>query len=109
MRQKRLRHFGLALAGEAAWDILLALYQALLAGRALTLQQLCAQSGAYPATIRRWLVVLAGLGLIEQPDAPADPAQQQARLTGKGEQAMADCLRGLLAEDPAERADHLPA
>lgn len=109
MRQRRLHNFGLALAGESAWDILLALYRGLLAGQDLTFQQLCTETGAYPATIRRWLAVLTGLGLIAQPDGPADPAQQQARLTPRGEQAMADCLRGLLADTALEQSDHRPA
>lgn len=95
LRQRRLRHLGLALAGEAAWDILLALYEAMLARRELTFYQLCSMSGAYPATIRRWLTALTSLGLIELPGTPSDPGLQRARLTRKGELAMTDCLRGL--------------
>ncbi|MBC2661252.1 hypothetical protein H7F50_05750 [Novosphingobium flavum] len=109
MRQRRLHNFGLALAGETAWDILLALYQALLAGRDLTFAQLCKESGAYPATIRRWLSVLAGLDLIDLPEAGSDPALLRARLTHKGELAMADCILGLLAEGGADPAEPLPA
>ncbi len=109
MRQRRLHNFGLALAGETAWDILLALYQALLASRELTFPQLCKESGAYPATIQRWLSVLAGLDLIELPEAGSDPALLRARLTHKGELAMADCILGLLADGGEDPAGQLPA
>ncbi|MBC2669688.1 hypothetical protein ACFOON_12975 [Novosphingobium piscinae] len=95
LRQRRLRHFGLALAGEAAWDLLLSLYEARLARRELSFYQLCATGGAYPATIRRWLAVLAGLGLIEVEGEGGDPVAERPRLTRKGEIAMTECLSGL--------------
>ena len=96
LRQRRLHHLGMALAGEAAWDILLTLFEARLACRQPTFAQLSAAGFAYPATTRRWITVLAGLGLVEQHGAVTDPGQRLG-LTRKGEQALTSCLSGLAA------------
>lgn len=96
LRQRRLRHLGIALSGDAAWDILLSLFAARLARRQPSFDELCAAGGGYPATVRRWVTVLIGLGLVEPCGPPADPDQRLA-LTRKGELAMAGCL-GALAE-----------
>ena len=93
LRQRRLANLGLTLAGEAAWDILLALFDAHLVNRELSVPLLCAMDGAYPATTRRWLGVLVSLGLVAL-DGPANA--QRARLTTKGEIAMSECLYGLV-------------
>ena len=96
LRQRRLANLGLTLAGEAAWDILLALFDAHLVKRDLSVPLLCAMDGAYPATTRRWIGVLVSLGLVAL-DGPANA--QRARLTGKGEIAMSECLYGLVPID----------
>lgn len=96
LRQRRLANLGLTLAGEAAWDILLALFDAHLVNRDLSVPLLCAMDGAYPATTRRWIGVLVSLGLVAV-EGPANA--QRARLTGKGEAAMSECLYGVVPVD----------
>jgi len=93
LRQRRLANLGLTLAGEAAWDILLALFDAHLVKRELSVPLLCAMDGAYPATTRRWIGVLVSLGLVTL-DGPANA--QRARLTDTGEIAMSECLYGVV-------------
>ena len=62
LRRKRAELFGEELFSDPAWDILLALYAASLAGSITTFDQL--STVAPPSTLARWLAVLQERGLV---------------------------------------------
>ena len=62
LRCKRAEVFGDELFSDPAWDILLALYAASLAGSTMTFDQLSIVTP--PSTLARWLAVLQERGLL---------------------------------------------
>jgi hypothetical protein len=91
VREARSEAFGAGLFSDPAWDILLTLYEARLAGRSVRSDQL--SPIAPGSTLARWLAVLQDRGLVscEQP-APVSPDLVVA-LSDAGEARMTRLFR----------------
>ena len=71
-RRLRAKYFDPQIFGEPAWDIMLSLYEAVLAQRFVTVSELCAGAGVPPTTALRWLHALERRGLVLRRDDPTD-------------------------------------
>lgn len=82
-RRHRQKHLNAALFGEPAWDMLLMLFHANLAGRPMAADELCNSAGPHVATSRRWISILANYGLVEFVELN-DADSEALRLTEEG-------------------------
>lgn len=87
-RRKRQSHFPEGLFADPAWDMLLGLYAAKLAGARTTVKDAIRASHVPSTTGLRWLGTLVRHGLCEKiPDA-MDARRQYVTLTAAGRAAM---------------------
>ena len=89
VRQARSAVFGENLFSDPAWDILLELYAANLAGRGLSLSDLCAAIEAPSSTTERWIAVLGDRELIHSVIDQRHPAGIVLGLTEEATTKMA--------------------
>ena len=80
-RQRRLRHFGKAMFGEPAWEMLLALY---VEGARVPVTRLTELSGGTKATAIRWIEYLEKERLIKREPHPTDRRSLIVHLTDRG-------------------------
>lgn len=88
LRAARRRIFGETLFGEPAWEILLELYEAQLAGRSESVSSICYASGVPGTTALRWIRHLENDEWIERAADPSDGRRYFLLLTKKGSEAM---------------------
>lgn len=74
--------------GDAAWDLLLALYYLPTTGERLTVTALSLAAGLQPTTGIRWQRLLTEEGLIERGPKEIDQRKQFFRLTSEGRSLM---------------------
>jgi DNA-binding MarR family transcriptional regulator len=80
--------FGLALAGEPGWDMLLLLYVEEAYGRRVSVSALCTGAGGSPTTAARHLRGLEDHGLMKRTDDPLDRRRSWIAFTPGGLTAM---------------------
>jgi hypothetical protein len=91
VRRQRSKVFGEGLFSDPAWDILLELFAAKLAGRRMTLREL---GGVAPeSTLARWVAALEERGLVACEVNPLDPDQFRIRLSSRSEDKMMRFLK----------------
>lgn len=92
IRRRRLEIFGTGLFSDPAWDLMLLLYQARIAG----LETRLAELGVHEpySTISRWADVLAKRGWVSLEWGPAD-GEPTMSLTAEGLSKMTNLLQGL--------------
>lgn len=88
LRRRREALFGRGLFGEPAWDMLLELYVAELAGRRECVSGLCCVSGVPSTTALRWIGLLENAGWISRTADPRDGRRSFLSLTRKARAAM---------------------
>lgn len=88
LRRRRERFFGSDLFGEPAWDMLLELYAAELAGRRECVSGLCCVSGVPTTTALRWISLLEDSGWIARKADVLDRRRSFLSLTAKARTAM---------------------
>ncbi|MES2902955.1 MAG: hypothetical protein V4696_02100 [Pseudomonadota bacterium] len=86
-RSRRAKFLPLQVFSEPAWDMLLQLYAAHVAGRRISIENLCALSAAPASIAMRWLNSLVDLGLAEKTLCGNDPPSL-VQLTRTGLDAM---------------------
>jgi DNA-binding MarR family transcriptional regulator len=91
-RNRRSQYFGEAMFGEAAWQILLALYAA---GGASDFRWVLEHSRVPPSTTRRWIDFLERNEFV-RPRAANDTEFEVFELTSKAEVALDEFLRELV-------------
>lgn len=87
-RRAREQYFPRDLFGEAAWDILLALYVTEDAGARFTVSKLAECIGVPLSTAIRWVNMLEESGLVGRADHPTDRRIIFIRLLDKGRNAL---------------------
>lgn len=103
VRKKRDGIFGSQLFEDPAWNMLLDLHVSTLAGRVVTVSDLCLASGASATTALRRLSTLLEMGLIERQPDPVDRRRVLVKQTAKCREAMEGFSTWLRANlDPAE-------
>lgn len=88
LRRRREALFGSDLFGEPAWDMMLELYAAELAGRRESVSGLCSVSGVPSTTALRWIKLLENAGWIGRQADPVDGRRSFLSLRGKARTAM---------------------
>lgn len=83
-RTKRREHFGDEMFGEAAWEMLLALYIARGRGYRLKVSNACFESGAPSTTALRWLDHLIETNMAEKHSNFLDARSLLVELTDEG-------------------------
>lgn len=94
VRGVRGRHFDPALFADPAWDMLLDLAAARIAGKPVAVSSLCIAAAVPPTTALRWIKMLTDAGLFAR---RADPADGRRVFVDLGDEAMA-AMRAYLAE-----------
>jgi DNA-binding MarR family transcriptional regulator len=92
IRKTRERFFHPGLFGEAAWDVLLALFIMDQAGPALTIAALSNVAHVPTATMIRWLHTLEDQGLVMRQPHPHDRRSTIIKITPSGRQRMESYL-----------------
>ncbi|MBA3512625.1 MarR family transcriptional regulator [Sphingomonas sp.] len=87
-RSQRAQFFNKAMFGEAAWDMLLALYVTEQSGARHTVSGLLDLSGVAPTTALRWLDFLRKEGLVARRSSPTDGRVFFVELTDEGLKAL---------------------
>lgn len=82
-RRRREKLFGQSMFGEAAWDMLLALYILDVGGQRQTIGSLLHFSGTPLSTAKRWLDYLETQGLVRRTGHPTDRRTAFVSLTAK--------------------------
>ena len=80
-RRRRSKIFGSSMFGEAAWDMLLALYIMERSGPRHTVGDVMKLSGTPTTTANRWLAFLVSHGLVQREEHPTDRRTSFAKLT----------------------------
>lgn len=93
LRRARQKLLGADLFGDAAWDVLLELFAAHLAGRKVRLSEI--KIGAPRSTITRWAAVLEERGLISCRPDHLEGEDLQVELTREGAAKMDELFRSL--------------
>ena len=91
-RKARDRFFHPGLFGEAAWDMLLALYTIHQAGPRVTIADLSRIAGVSTTTMLRWLQTLEDQALVTRRPHPHDGRSALVEMTGQGRAAMESYL-----------------
>jgi DNA-binding MarR family transcriptional regulator len=99
-RKRREKFFHPGLFGEAAWDVLLALYIMDEHGPRLTIGTVSRVADVPTATILRWLQTLEDQGLVARQPHPHDRRSVLIRVAPKGREAMETYLSETLACSP---------
>ena len=97
-RKDRERFFDSRLFSDPAWDMLLDLTAAGLAGREVPVSSLCVASGVPHATALRRIDELSDAGLVDRTPDPKDKRRVLVHLTGDAEKRMLTLLDELLNE-----------
>lgn len=84
VRRGREAVFGRDLFSDPAWDVLLELYAAKLAGRTVTAHDLAAAIDVPRSTTGRWIEALADRGLVNLESNSAEPTNLSVRLSADG-------------------------
>jgi DNA-binding MarR family transcriptional regulator len=87
-RRRRGQVFGQSMFGEAAWDMLLALYIVDESGRRQTVGSLMRLAGTPMTTAKRWLDFLADHDLVRREPHPTDRRTAFVSLTEKARQKL---------------------
>ena len=87
-RAQRARFFNRVMFGEAAWDMLLALYVTDQSGSRHTVSNLANLSGAPPTTALRWIEYLEQEQLVARRSNPLDGRVYFVQLTDKAREAL---------------------
>lgn len=82
-RRRRLAVFGASMFGEAAWDMLLALYILERSDSRQTVGSLMQYSGAPTTTAKRWLDFLQAHGMVDRTPHPTDRRTAFVALTAR--------------------------
>lgn len=93
-RAMRGRYFDAALFADPAWDMLLDLTAARIAGKAVAVSSLCIAAAVPPTTALRWIKMLTDAGLFVR---RADPADGRRVFVDLGDEAAA-AMRAYLAD-----------
>jgi len=93
-RRRRSAVFGTSMFGEAAWDMLLALYILDTSGGRQTVGGLMSQSGAPSTTAIRWLGFLVSRGFARREEHPTDRRSAFVSLTDEGRTKMDEYFSG---------------
>lgn len=104
LRRQRDRMFPAGLFADPAWDMLLDLMAARLAGEQVSVSSLCIAAAVPPTTALRWIRQLSDHGLIMREEDPRDGRRVFVRLSDDGADRMQSWLadaRGALST-PAE-------
>ncbi|RVT43748.1 MarR family transcriptional regulator [Sphingobium algorifonticola] len=90
LRSRRLRDqfFGDDLFGDPAWDMMLDLMAARLAGERVSVSSLCIASAVPPTTALRWIRDLTGRGIFERRPDPLDGRRVFIALSDDAAEAM---------------------
>jgi DNA-binding MarR family transcriptional regulator len=98
-RARRSHHFNPAMFGEAAWDMLLALYVTEKSKSRLTVTRLCRLSGVSPTTALRWLEFLEKKEkLVSRAPNPIDRRVFRIALTDKARDLLDAYFSGTASE-----------
>ena len=87
-RRLRDRHFPGELFADPAWDMLLDLMAARLAGERVSVSSLCIAAAVPPTTALRWIRNLTAQGLFEREADRDDARRIFIRLSDEGARAM---------------------
>ncbi len=88
LRRRRSKHFPESIFGEPAWDVLLDLYLAKAASRALSISDLAVGAAVPPSTVSRWILLLEDRALVERAGDHDDARRTLVTLTEKGRTAV---------------------
>ena len=83
LRRRRESCFGAELFADPAWDILLELYAAELAGQRVSVSSLCLGAAVPATTALRWITLLAKEGMIVRTRDPLDGRRVFISLTNE--------------------------
>lgn len=86
-RQRRINHFGKAMFGEPAWEMVLLLYMTN-TGPRLTVSRLAELSGASRSTALRWIDYLEDRELVRREAHPTDKRAAFVELSAKGRRML---------------------
>lgn len=95
-RRRRAEHFGRAMFGEPAWDMLLALYIMETSSARNTVGRLLTFSGAPQTTALRWLDYLEKQHLVSREAHPTDRRTAFIEITEKARDALDAYFSGTL-------------
>jgi hypothetical protein len=87
-RRRRVAVFGPSMFGEAAWDMLLALYIVDVAGQRQTIGNLMQLAGTPTTTAKRWLDFLMSHDLVRRDFHPTDRRTSFISLTPKAREKL---------------------
>ena len=93
-RRRRGSIFGQSMFGEAAWDMLLALYVMEMSGPRQTVGDLMKLAGTPITTANRWLAFLVARGLVQRQDHPNDRRSSFVSLTDSARTKMDEYFSG---------------
>ena len=93
-RRRRGSVFGQSMFGEAAWDMLLALYIMEMSGPRQTLGDLMKLAGTPVTTANRWLAFLVARRLVQREDHPIDRRSSFVSLTDSARTKMDEYFSG---------------
>lgn len=93
-RRRRVGVFGQSMFGEAAWDMLLALYILDESGQRQTVGGLMQFAGSPTSTAKRWLDYLAAHDLVRREPHPTDRRTDFVSLTDKAREKLDLYLSG---------------
>ena len=97
LRRARSKALGADLFGDVAWDLLLELFGAHLAGRKIRLSEI--DAGAPRSTVSRWAAVLEERGLVSCRLDHLGCKDLQLELTGAGASKMDELFRSFRRQD----------
>ena len=98
-RRRRIRMFGQSMFGEAAWDMLLALYIMEPAGARETVGNLMRRAGTPITTANRWLGFLVAHGLVRRVEHPTDRRTSFVSLTDTARTKMDEYFSGTVTPE----------
>jgi DNA-binding MarR family transcriptional regulator len=87
-RRRRAAQFGSSMFGEAAWDMLLALYVLDVSGQRQTVGSVMRFAGTPTSTAKRWLDYLAAHDLVRREEHPTDRRTAFVSLTPKAREML---------------------
>jgi DNA-binding MarR family transcriptional regulator len=106
-RSKRSRYLSPELFGEPAWDILLDLLRAELAGEPISISSACIAADIPASTGLRWLKVLEQKGLVARQYDPRDARRTFVVLTSQASVAMRRYFLEVVGTSDASEELHL--
>ena len=107
-RKHRARHFGSAVVGEPAWDMLLELFVSRAQGKRLSTSSLCLASGVPQSTALRVISLLQADGLLQRQQAPDDRRLTVVSITPHGYRKVRAYIVDLLSRDETHMSGRSP-